>query len=68
MQIALRQVDAKTVQWLIGAFKAPDASNAADRALLPLVDQPNQTGTVYPGTSLRFVCEMADTSSLKGVT
>ena len=29
------------------------ASNAADQALLPLIDQLNQTETFYPGTSLR---------------
>ncbi len=44
------------------------ASNAADQALLPLIDQLNQTETVYPGTSLRLVYEMAGTSPHNEVT
>ena len=44
------------------------ASNAADQALLPLIDELNQTETVYPGTSLRLVYEMAGTSPHNEVT
>ncbi len=44
------------------------ARNAVDQALLPLIDELNQTETVCPGTSLRLVYEMAGTSPHNEVT
>ncbi len=35
------------------------AGNAADKALMPLLDQLNRTGTLYPGTRLRLVYHIA---------
>lgn len=34
------------------------ANNATERALLPLIDELNQTETIYPGTNLRLVYDI----------
>ena len=39
-------------------------SDACDRMLAPLIEELNATRTIYPGTQLRLVYEMADDSPL----
>ena len=41
------------------------ASNATESALLPLIEQLNETRTVFPGTDMRLVYELAGESHVK---
>ncbi len=42
------------------------ASNAGDAAIAGLLDELNQTRTVFPGTGLRMVCELPEVPRTNG--